>query len=362
MSARRGTRGPGATALATLFLLAGAAPVRAAQAPGPVAVVDSLGRKVVVPGRVERIISLEPEITRIVVALGAGDRLIGIDYFLRHHDHLFGIVFPAAAALPVVSNQGQELRYEEAIRLRPDIVFVSPSESGAAEAVAGKMRAPVVALASMGRFEGLLNEFRLLGRILGREGRAAELAALFEDGLEAAARAVPPAGPDAGPSVYLSFWGSLARTPVAYEPVEAAGGRNVAAGLLPERLGAAGATVPLEQILVWDPDVILVQGNYAPEERTVTVDAVLRDPRLASLKAVRSRRVHYTFGYWYWWDPALVLVETLHLARVLHPEAGGPAAPDLVSEGDAVFEAFYGVEGAFGKLCRILGCHEWTAR
>ena len=145
---------------------------------------------------------------------------------------------------------------------------------------------------------------------------------------------------------------------LAYEPVDAAGGTNCAAGLLPSYLGAAGATVPVEQILRWDPEVILVQGNYLPAERTVTLQSILRDPRLASLKAVRAGRVHYTFGFWYWWDPALVLVETLYLARLLHPREF--PAFDFEKEGNEIFRKFYGIDGAFTALAKILNCHEWV--
>lgn len=341
-------------------LLAVSASAEAGQARGSVTVVDSLGRKVVVPERVGRIISLEPEVTRIIVALGAGERLVGVDFFLRNHDRLFPLVFPAAGRLPVVSNQGQELNYEEAVRLRPDIVFASPSEFRMTEAIERKMRVPVVALASMGRFQDLFSEIETLGRILGREGRAAELTAQFKDRLDAVERLVSSKPAEARPSVYLSFWGSLVRTPVSYEPVDAAGGRNAASGLLPDYLGTVGVTISIEKILLWDPEVILVQGNYPPAERRVTVESILRDPRLASLRAVRSGRVHFTFGFWYWWDPALVLVETLYLAHLLHPEEAPD--PDLVRVGDIIFKDFYGVEGVFGALCRLLECHEWTTR
>jgi iron complex transport system substrate-binding protein len=325
-----------------------------------VEIVDSLARRVTVPGTVDRIISLEPEVTRIIVALGAGEKLVGIDFFLRYHDHLFPLVFPQGDRLPVVSNQGQDLHYEEALRLRPDVIFTSPSESRAAEAIEKKMRAPVAALASMGRFDGLLAEIETLGRIVGREDRAAGLVSYLKARLEEAGRPFAAAGSAAGPSVYLSFWGSLVRTPVSYEPVEAAGGRNVASGALPDHLGTAALTISLEKLLVWDPDVILIQGNYLPSERQVTVEGVLRDPRLASLRAVRTGRVHYTFGFWYWWDPALVLVETLHLARLFYP-AGAPSG-DLVRTGDEIFKEIYGTEGLFSALCRVLECHAWTTK
>lgn len=323
-------------------------------------IVDSLGRKVAVPAKVERIISLEPETTRIIIALGAGDRLVGIDFFLRHYDHIFPLVFPEGGRLKVVSNQGQELHYEQALRLRPDIVFASPSEFGAVAAIGSKLRVPVAVLASMGRFAGLYEEIEMLGRVLGREERAGALVAYLRSRLEEAAGAASMTPPEKRPSVYLAFWGSLVRTPVAYDPVEAAGGRNVAAGLLPDYLGSPAATVSIERILVWDPDVILVQGSYLPAERRVTVEGILRDPRLASLKAVRTGRVGYTFGYWYWWDPALVLVETIYLSRLFNPE--NAAAGDLFRAGDEIFREVYGTAGVFSALCRVLKCHEWTTR
>jgi iron complex transport system substrate-binding protein len=347
-------------ALVAAAWLAGGPAVWCGQARGAVEIVDTLGRKVTVPGTVDRVISLEPEVTRIIVALGAGEKLVGIDFFLRRHDHLFPLVFPPASRLPVVSNQGQDLHYEEAVRLRPDVIFASPSEWRAAEAIERKMKVPVAALASMGRFDGLLAEIGTLGRILGRESRAAALASYIKARLEAAAPPSSGTGSGPRPSVYLSFWGSLVRTPVSYEPVEAAGGRNIASGALPDHLGTAGLTISLEKLLVWDPDVILIQGNYPPGERQVTVEGVLRDPRLASLRAVRTGRVHYTFGFWYWWDPALVLVETLHLARLFHP--GSAPGGDLVRTGDEIFKEVYGAEGLFSALCRVLECHAWTTR
>lgn len=319
--------------------------------------IDSLGRPIVFPARVERIISLEPEITRLTVALGAGDKLVGLDYFLRHHDHLFATIFPRGRRLPVVANGGQELNLELALKLAPDLVFCSPTEAETASTIEARLRVPVVALASRGRFDALLDELRLLGRILGRDARAAALEKVFRDKVGSVRRAVAAVPPEKRPRVYLTFWGEVTRTPVSYDPVEAAGGVNVVSGLLPQSLGSAGTTVSLEKLVAWDPDVILIQGNYLPSERRVTVAGLLADARLGSLKAVRTKRVYYTFGYWYWWDPALALVETAYLARILNP--GACPDFDLEREGNALYREFYGVEGAFTRLSRFLGCDEW---
>ncbi len=321
---------------------------------------DSLGRIVVLPGTAEKVLSLQPEITRIVAALGAGERLIGADYFVLKHDHLFPIVFPGARDLPAVSNTSENMNFEMVLRLDPDIVFVSPTELQMVDALQGKLKRPVVAFASMGSLEGLVEEIFLVGRILGREARAAELAADFRARLASIRGALRALPEEKKPRVFLSFWGSLTRTPVVYEPVDAAGGINCAAGMLPAGLGTVATVAQAEQILAWRPDIILVQGSYPPRERAVTTEGILRDRRFGSLPAVRDRRVYYTFGFWYWWDPALVLVETIYLAHLFHPDAIGPL--DLDKEADAIFKKYYGVDGAFTALCRTLECGEWDAK
>ncbi len=327
---------------------------------GELVITDSLGRRVEVPAGAQRIISLEPEITRLIVALGGGGRLVGMDYFLRFYDRVFPLIFPAAGRLKVVSNEGQFPNVEVILELRPDLVFSSPSEFEWTESLQKKIRAPVAALASIGRFANFLGEIDILGRILNREERAWELAGYFRDRIASVGSVLKDIPAGSRPRVYLSFWGSLLRTPVSYEPLDAAGGTNCAANLAPSYLGTAGATVDIEQLVRWNPDVILIQGNYPPGERAVRVEDVLADTRLASVRAVQTRRVHYTFGFWYWWDPALVLVETSYLARLLHP-AKFPAF-ELEKEGNAVFKEIYGVDGAFSALARILKCDEWISR
>ena len=327
--------------------------------PGTRMITDSLGRKVVIPERADKVLSLQPEITRIVIALGAGERLVGVDYFIFKHDYLFPIIFPGGRKLPAVSNTPEDMNFEMVMKLEPDIIFISPTELQMVDSLQSKVRRPVVALASMGSFSRLLDEIKLLGRALGREERAAELVGDFLSRIEAVRKSVSSISPGKKPRVYMSFWGSLTRTPVIYEPVDIAGGINCAAGILPAYLGTIATVVQLEQIVTWQPDVFLVQGNYPPRERPVTVEGVLLDKRFGSLPAVRNKKVFYTFGYWYWWDPAEVLIETLYLARLFHPEVSGPVG--LETEGNEIFKKYYGIEGGFSSLCRVLDCREWDA-
>lgn len=348
--------GVGLTLAAALVLVPEQA-VPLLEASASTVVVDSLGRRVALPDKVERVVSLEPEVTRIMTALGMGGSLAGIDYFLLHHDHVFPLVFPEAMKLRPVSNAGNELNLETVFLLRPDVVIVSPSEVSDPDGLSLKLRVPVLVLSSAGRFGELMREIRLLGRALHRVERASELLAFMQSELEEVEKTIFLKN-GKKPGVYLSFWGSLTRTPVHYDPVAAAGGLNLAASLPPAMRGASGTTVQVEQVVAWNPDVILIHGAYLPSERTVTPETVMSDKRLASVRAVREGNVFYTFGFWYWWDPALVLVETKYLAWLLHPEIY--SGFDLLAEGERVFKRVYGSGEAFRVLAGKLGCREWV--
>jgi iron complex transport system substrate-binding protein len=324
------------------------------------AIKDNLRRTVAVPLRVERILSLQPEITRILVALGAADRLVGVDYFIGRDDHLFKILFPGGTRLPVVSMPDESVNKELIVRLDPDIIFTSPTELQVPDSIQRSLGIPVAALASMGSFDGLLKEIELVGALTGLEERAGELGRYFREKIRFITESIGPLVPEDKPRTYLAFWSSLVRTPVLYEPVQAAGGKNVADNLLPPRLGTIGTVITVEQILKWNPDIILIQGSFLPRERQVTVEGVLGDTRLASVRAIRAGRVHYTLGFWYWWDPAGVLAETLYLARLFHPEKFGRL--DLEQEGNAIFEMFYKKKDIFTDLMRYLDFHEWTEK
>ncbi len=319
---------------------------------------DSLLREVSIPLKVERVLSLQPEITRIIISLGGGESLVGIDYFLPRFDILSKIVFPPIEHLPVVSTSNESVNIEMAVQLKPDVIFASPSESQITEVLERKTSMPVVALSSMGSFDKLLKEIKIVGDVIGRSKRASELVHYFNETIGTVQNSVKEIPHEERPKVYLAFWSSLTKTPISYEPVTIAGGINLADNLLPSYLGTVGTAINIEQIVKWNPDLILIHGNYLPQERVPTVEQVLNDPRLDSVQAVKDKKVYYTYGFWYWWDPAQVLIETLYLARLFYPERFGSL--NLEIKGNAIFKKFYGIGDGFGQLCRILKCHEWT--
>jgi len=328
-----------------------------ASLPPQIKIKDSLGRQIKIQARVERIVCLQPELLRILVALGQQEKVVAVDRFSHRYDHLLPIIFPGIINLPVVSISGEDARVEKILELEPDLVLLSPSEFFLSRNLSRKLTCPIVSLSAAGRIDDLLAEIEILARITGNEKRGQVLNDYLRSRL--AEIKVRTAQISAGkrPLVYLCFWGSLLRSPVYYEPVDLAGGRNLASRFRSIYPGSDTTLLNLETLLSLDPEIILVQGNYPPEERAVTVETVLADSRLRTIRAVREKRVYYTFGFWYWWDPALVLVECLYLSELLHGDP--PDARVILAAGDEIFTFFYGRPGLFQKLCAKIKAYDW---
>ncbi len=76
---------------------------------------DDLARDVALPREIRRVITLSPNLTEMVFAVGAGDRLVGADDFSN---------FPREASrLPKVG--GMQPNLEKIVQLKPDLVLAS---------------------------------------------------------------------------------------------------------------------------------------------------------------------------------------------------------------------------------------------
>lgn len=113
---------PFVIALALTVLLLSAASCRQNTLPATTSttreITDDAGRSVSLPARVERVVSLAPNLTEIVFAVGAGDRLVGNTTYCD---------FPAQAKN--ITKVGDTLHpsMEKIISLKPQVVLVSTS-------------------------------------------------------------------------------------------------------------------------------------------------------------------------------------------------------------------------------------------
>ena len=88
--------------------------IACAESPAP-AVTDGLGRSVVLPKRVDRLVTLAPNLTEMVFAVGAQEKLVGTDDYSNFP--------PAARAIAKVG--GMQPNVEKIAALKPDLVLAS---------------------------------------------------------------------------------------------------------------------------------------------------------------------------------------------------------------------------------------------
>ena len=255
-----------ATALAALL----AACARAGDRSAPVAVVDDAGDTVRLAGPPRRIVSLNPVITELVFALGAGDRLVG---------RTASCDYPAAAAR-VPSVGGWLPPSVEAVAARsPDLVVLYQGPTTAAPAAQLRALGIAVLAYRTDRLADVSRVARRLGAALGA-GRAADsLASAYDSAL---ARLRHTTRLPRSPTVALVTWDQplivLGAGSFVSEMVELAGGRNVF-----DDFTASSLPVSLEALVLRAPRLVATVG---------TMSARLgARPEWQTVPAVRARRV-----------------------------------------------------------------------
>lgn len=213
-----------------------------------------------------------------------------------------------------LSTFGEDFNLEELVALEPDVVFASSSNEDLREQLAA-VGIPLLNV-MFTDYDQMKQSITLTGEVLG--GGAEEMAAdyvAYLDGVLADLDEMVSSLPEEekptvlhGNSVYsLNIDGS---NTIIDAWITAAGGVNAAA-----EVESNMQTVTLEQVLVWDPDVIIT-GTKSD------VESIINDPEWAGLTAVRNGQVYTNPKGVFSWDRYGV-EEALQLqwaANLLHPE------------------------------------------
>jgi iron complex transport system substrate-binding protein len=303
--------------------------------PSTVTVRDQDGRDVTVVQPVARLASPYSLATYLAYGVGAGDRVVAAGFLgARDPDGIAAMTRIDPRFPDLVAFVGQETTNVEAIAaLAPDVVFAS-ARSEWIESVEA-IGVPVVVFDGESKAQ-LIDAMRLAGALFGPDAaaRAEAWVAYFED--VSARVATATAGLADLPRVLFT---GTTRTRVAsgqmYQSflVEAAGGISVSA-----ELGGYWNDVDLEQVLLWDPAVVLV-----PPYGQASVAAVVEDPGWRLVRAVRSQDVYRVPKLVAPWDtpvPDSVLA-LVWLTEVLHPGLTGLSCE---GESDFFYRRFYGYE------------------
>ncbi|MFN0213866.1 MAG: ABC transporter substrate-binding protein [Saprospiraceae bacterium] len=240
-------------------------------------------------GPVERIVSLcKHPIPIIVMALDAGERrLVGVNPATKisMQSNVLNKYFPDFQNLSdKVCSKAFSPNIEELIRLQPDIIL-SWSMFGEVNAQIQGFGFNVVGINYDGSDQNDRDMVNMVAKTMGRETMADSLMQWRDSTLKQIRAISDPIPPEKRPKVIFFYNYETLRVggEKCYENfcINLAGGWNMGAGLGIDRC------VNLEQILEWDPDIILFGGwlnNTSPED-------IYQNPILSDLSAVRNRRV-----------------------------------------------------------------------
>jgi iron complex transport system substrate-binding protein len=252
-----------------LVLAALALSVASAAVAAPYEVVDEAGERVRFETPPQRVVSLLPSLTETVCALGACDRLVGVDRYSNWPE--------SARALPQLGG-GLDPNIEAVVRLKPDVVFVSH-----AARIATRLRTLglKVMVLDPENHADVRRVLAVVGQVLAvpEAQGAARVWQGIAQGLAQAAASLPEHARNA--RVYIE----VSRGPFAASEASFIGetlARLGAANIVPATLGPFPKLNP-EYVVRANPDLIMI-GNRS-------MQAEFNYPGWQALRAIREHRV-----------------------------------------------------------------------
>ncbi len=295
----------------------------------PMTVLDQAGREVTFEKMPETIVSGYYISTSAIIALGIKDKLVGIEAKAGKRN-IYRLSAPELIDLPNVGS-AKEFDLEGCMALDPDLAILPLKLKDAAETL--EEMGIKVLLVNPESKEEMQEMIRLIAKVTGTEERAEDLEA-FTAAEEV--RLSSLAGDR--PVVYMTSNSDLLATAgknmYQSDMITLAGGTNAAE----EIEDTYWANVSYEQILVWNPDVILLAA-----EASFSVEDVLNDPALQEVNAVQNGKVYLMPADIEGWDspvPGAVL-GSVYLASLLYDEVTEEEYNETVR---SFYETFYGFD------------------
>ena len=310
---------------------------------------DASGRAVPIPDKVARVFPAGPPAAILLYTL-APDLLLGWPRANRPEECEF--MLPDICARPEVgriTGRGNTANLEVVLALKPDLILDSGSTNPTFVSLATRVQEQTgIPYALLdGRFDAIPESYRKLGELTHRRAEAEALARYAAETMATIGGRISAIPETSRPRVYYARGPRGLETglggSINVETIEYLGARNVAG----ERRGGL-AIVSIEQVLLWNPDVIVtIDQDFAASVRT--------DPVWAAVKAVQTGRVHLSpklpFG-WVDFPPSVNrLIGLWWLAKILYPAHFSEDMRGLTRD---FYRRFYHVTPSDAQIDRVL--------
>jgi iron complex transport system substrate-binding protein len=302
-----------------------ATPTEAAQ---PLTVTDALGRTVTLPQLPQKIVVTGKSLVMVLDAMymfpEAQQRVAAFEDVSQGPVNFISMLDPHYTEKAWLQR---DAGVEQFVSAEPDLVVMKSSCAEKYGAPIEAVNTPVIYV-DFETPEQYARDLGILGQIFGNPQRAEELAAYYQGKVDAITAALPA---EASRPSTLMLQYALKDGAVAFKVpplswmqthlVEMAGGTVAWQDV---QAGSGWTTVTIEQIAVWDPDVILVVAYK--DNPSEVVASLKEDAQWKTLRAVQNGKLLGFPKDLYSWDqPDTRWVLGLQwLAAVLHPEQFKP--------------------------------------
>lgn len=319
-------------------------------------ITDMAGRKVTVPAaeNIESVFSAGP-VAAIFLYMVAPDKLLGWNYELNDVEK--SIILDKYQDLPNF-GMGDAVNYEAVIAANPTIAInsgkINDTMVSDCDALSESLGIPVVAVDN--ELNNSAEAFRFMGELLGVEDHAEELAQYAEQ-VFTDINALSDIPEEKKVSVYFGNGeDSLETAPRGSQHAQILDAIN-AVNVADLELGdGSRVQISAEQLLAWDPDVIVVNGEpKADKSGNSAAEDILSNPDYASLKAVEDQKVYGTPNAPFSWvdRPAGPnrLIGMRWFSALIYPEY---IKCDINEEIHKFFDLFYHVDLSDEQLENVL--------
>jgi ABC-type Fe3+-hydroxamate transport system substrate-binding protein len=284
-----------------------------------VSAVDDQARRVTLAEPARRVVSLAPNVTEMLFAVGAGPAVVGVTQFCD---------FPPAARRVKKIGNFSAPDLEAVAAARPDLVVAAYGNSLEAIAALRRMGLPVF-VTNPQDTGGVLRNLAALGTLTGHPAEAARRIQEFRDRLGRLKRRL--AGRPARRTLVVVWTDPMtvvgARSFVN-EAIRRAGGVNAAGEII-----EAYPKLDPERLITLRPEVIL----YPTGDAHATTAELARRPGVAETPAGQARQIYTVTADWVVRAGPRLIAGIEEMARRLHPEAFGNVGKPLGEQGLRAF-------------------------
>lgn len=318
-------------------------------------ITDMASRTVQIPASVGNVVATSPPMTTVIYMI-APEKLTGVNF--QWDDDELKYVPSQYANLPVVGGWygTQDGSYEEFIASEPDMVIESIDERGDGDLNTVNERQnkfgeiPVVAVNDTTDVEKIDGSITFIGKVLGAEDNAKKLTD-FNDKYLNEVHQKSAQITDKKTVYYAEGNDGLQTNPsnsTHGQLIDLVGGENVANSLAQGNT-TSGIQVSMEQIIKWNPDVII---TTSPEFYA----KIYNDSNWASIDAVKNHEVYLSpQSPFKWFDRPIganMIIGVPWTAKCIYPDQYDDI--DMVSTTQEFYSDFYHVDLSKDEAKQIL--------